>query len=351
MARILLAGICAVLCCCSVQRKHANPNDVVVAFYNAENLFDTLDDPLTNDADKTPEGRDRWGHKRYSRKISAIASVIAGIGQKSTMQTPVLVGLCEVENGDVLDDLVGELRTRGYRFAYVHEDSPDERGIDVALLYRKSFFQPTYHTRSPVILNKNRDTPDPSRDILVVEGWFQKRKLYVLVNHWPSRSGGQLRSYAHRKYAAWIHKRTTDSLLSIDPDARILSMGDFNDNPDDESLIYLADTARPENRMINLMTGLYMKGLGSLAYRDRWYLFDQILVNPNFIKDGNFTFKGAGIYRPAYLKIASGPYKGYPWRTYTAGRYSGGYSDHFPVYVRISLSQPLSPGDTAQDKQ
>lgn len=350
MLKKLLVILGFLIFSCGVQHRQGTTNHYVIAFYNTENLFDTINDPLTRDDDKTPGGRDRWNHQRYRKKIRSLTSAITGIGSGLQNQAPVILGLCEIENKRVLLDLIAQLRAAGFEYGFVHEDSPDERGIDVALLYREDAFQPIHHEVKGVRIKTVNSFLDHSRDILVVKGWLLKQPLYLLINHWPSRSGGQLRSNAYRLHAARMHKTITDSILALDRQARILSMGDYNDNPDDESLLQLSESRLPGGGMYNLMKNLYKQGYGSLAYRDRWYLFDQILVNNNFLQDSSLRIAGVGIHNPSYLSTPAGPYKGYPWRTYASGRYSGGYSDHFPVFIRLDLCEPLVPGDAAEDE-
>ncbi|MGY8915165.1 MAG: endonuclease/exonuclease/phosphatase family protein, partial [Flavobacteriales bacterium] len=191
-----------------------------------------------------------------------------------------------------------------------------------------------------LLLHNDEGERDYTRDQLVVQGFLDTEKIYLIVNHWPSRSGGEARSKPNRIKAAQLDRRIIDSILKTDNTAKILSLGDFNDDPTDTSLritlkVGGARSSKPMEGMFNPMEKLYKKGLGSLAYRDRWNLFDQILLTSNLLNSKTHTYKywKAGIYNPPYIRTTTGRYKGYPFRTYSGGNYTAGYSDHFPVYV------------------
>ena len=310
-----------------------------IAFYNVENLFDTVNDSLYFDDEMTPDGNYNWTFQRYRLKISLIAEVISKIGRSITQTCPDIVGLCEVENLNVIKDLVNHPFLRPYDFKIIHYDSPDERGIDVALIYKSNRFIPISFKSYRLLIFNDSDQRDYTRDQLVVEGLLEGEKFYIIVNHWPSRSGGVARSNPYRKAAARLNRRIIDSVLRLNFDAKIISMGDLNDNPIDRSIKNtLTSTDRENNKspsLVNPMESLYKKGEGSLAYRDQWSLFDQILLSKNLINENrkSYTFWKTGIYHPSFLQTKTGNYKGYPFRTYVGGRYTGGYSDHFPVYA------------------
>ncbi len=310
-----------------------------IAFYNVENLFDTVNDSLYFDDEMTPEGNYNWTLERYKLKITHIAEVISKIGQSTTRTCPDIVGLCEIENLKVIKDLVKHPFLSPYGFNIIHYDSPDERGIDVALIYKGSRFIPMSFNSHRLLIFNNSDQRDYTRDQLVVGGLLEGEELYIIVNHWPSRSGGVARSTPYRKAAARLNRRIIDSVLRLNIDAKIISMGDLNDNPTDSSIKNTLTSPDNENAkspaFFNPMESLYNKGDGSLAYRDQWSLFDQILLSKNLINENrnSYTFWKAGIYHPSFLQNKTGNYKGYPFRTHVAGRYIGGYSDHFPVYA------------------
>ncbi|SFR37855.1 Endonuclease/Exonuclease/phosphatase family protein [Robiginitalea myxolifaciens] len=312
-----------------------------LAFYNVENLFDTRNDSLTDDDERTPESPLQWTRDRYEKKLQHIARVLAEIGRDEARRLPDLIGLCEVENRQVLEDLIRQAPLRDGGYGIVHEDSPDHRGIDVALLYRRSQFIVLEQQFRELKLRTRENRHRKTRDQLIVSGLLNGEPLYLAVNHWPSRSGGQGSTELYRMQAAALQRAILDSLLKFDPKARFISMGDYNDNPDDPSLRYGLGTREfrdslPAWLTYNPMGAFYKKGAGTLAYRDQWSLFDQVLFNGCWFEgDGGYKFWKAGIYNPDYLKTPEGPFKGYPYRTYAGGNYLGGFSDHFPVYALL----------------
>ncbi len=312
-----------------------------IAFYNVENLFDTQNDTLIFDDDRTPNGKDNWTSERYNRKIANIAKVLSQIGEEVTETSPDIIGLCEIENHGVVQDLINHpfLQTKDY--GIVHFDSPDERGIDVALLYKKGVFLPDSFASHRLLLINNEGERDYTRDQLVVGGILDNDPIYFIVNHWPSRSGGEARSRPNRIEAAKLNGRIIDSLQRFDPSSKIISMGDFNDGPKDVSLkrvlgIKGRKKAVTSTDLFNPMEKLFRQGMGSLAYRDKWNLFDQFFFTGSLLNaQGGYRFWKAGIFSPKYLVAKKGKYKGYPFRTYSGGTYTGGYSDHFPVYIYL----------------
>lgn len=312
-----------------------------IAFYNLENLFDTKNDSLVYDDDRTPNGKDNWTEERYWKKIENLSKVISDIGSDYSTLGPDLLGICEMENRKVLEDLINHPELQKNHYGIVHFDSPDERGIDVGLLYRKSSFIPISFVSRRLLLSNAEGFRDYTRDQLVVEGLLDNERIYVIVNHWPSRSGGELRSRPYRLKAAELNKRIIDSLRYLDPSAKILSMGDFNDDPISPSLKKILKVRGKEKGLDSLglygpMEKIFKKGVGSLAYRDQWNLFDQIYMSANFVKSSEgYRFWKADVFNPPYIIDPKGKYKGYPLRTYAGGNYIGGYSDHFPVYIHL----------------
>ena len=318
-----------------------------IAFYNIENLFDIENDSLTFDDDRTPEGKDNWTQERYLKKVENISKVLSEIGTEVTKTSPDIIGLCEVENKKVVEDLVNHPNLIDKGYGIVHFDSPDERGIDVAFLYKKSAFIPNTFKSHRLLLSNAEGFRDYTRDQLVVGGFLDNEQIHFIVNHWPSRSGGEARSKPFRIAAATLNKRIIDSIIRLDINAKIISMGDFNDDPTDASLKKILKTKG--NRMLiedydlfNPMEKLYKKGIGSLAYRDKWNLFDQFFFTANLLNDEkkNYSFWKVAVHNPPYLLSQSGKYKGYPFRTYAGGSYIGGYSDHFPVYMYLIRKSP-----------
>ncbi len=315
-----------------------------IAFYNVENLFDTEDDPITFDDDRTPNGKDRWTDAIYEDKVKKMASVIAEVGQEVANNAPALIGLAEVENRKTVEALANDPQLLAKDYGIAHFDSPDRRGIDVALLYQKSLFKTTSISKHELIIydNDNRDERRFTRDQLLVSGMLDGDKIHVIVNHWPSRSGGEARSRTKRIAAAELNMKLIDSLQSIDPYAKIITMGDLNDDPTSPSVKKTMNAQGKREKvkdqgLFNPMESMYKKGLGTLAYRDGWNLFDQIIITEPLIRKefDSYRFFKAGIHNKNYLSNPKGRYKGYPYRSFANGGYTGGYSDHFPVYIYL----------------
>lgn len=314
-----------------------------VAFYNLENLFDYEDDPLTFDDDRTPEGKDHWTQEIYEAKLANMAKVISEIGQDLTGTSPAIIGVCEIENRRVLEDLLNHEPLVKKDYGIVHFDSPDRRGIDVALLYKKKLFTPTNYKAYELIIYDDQDRSKRifTRDQLLVSGMLDGEKIHFIVNHWPSRSGGEARSRPKRIKAAELNMKIMDSLFSEDPYAKIITMGDFNDDPTSPSIhdVLKAKSERDDmkiRQLYNPMEDMFKKGLGTLAYRDGWNLFDQIIISTELAKKdySSYRFYKAGIFNKNYLATPRGKYKGYPFRSFANG-FTGGYSDHFPVFIYL----------------
>jgi hypothetical protein len=315
-----------------------------VAFYNLENLFDTENDPLTYDDDRTPDGKDHWTEEIYQDKLKNMAKVMAEIGAEVSGNTPAIIGVCETENRKVLEDLVNQETLIKQDYGIIQFDSPDRRGIDVALLYKKKLFTPTHYKAKELLIYDDNDKSKRvfTRDQLVVSGMLDGEKIHLIVNHWPSRSGGEKRSRSKRIKAAKLNRQIIDSIFSDDPYAKIITMGDLNDDPTNPSVKDHLNAKRKVSNLdikelYNPMEDLAKQGYGSLAYRDSWNLFDQIIISTELTKKdfSSYRFYKAGIYNETYLVNAHGRYKGYPYRSFASGSYTGGYSDHFPVYIYL----------------
>ena len=315
-----------------------------IAFYNLENLFDTENDPLTYDDDRTPDGKDHWTEEIYQDKLKNMAKVMAEIGAEVSGSAPTIIGVCETENRKVLEDLVNQETLVEQDYGIIQFDSPDRRGIDVALLYKKKLFTPTHYKAKELLIYDDNDKSKRvfTRDQLVVSGMLDGEKIHLIVNHWPSRSGGEKRSRSKRIKAAKLNRQIIDSIFSDDPYAKIITMGDFNDDPTNPSVKDHLNAKRKANNLAikelyNPMEDLAKQGYGSLAYRDSWNLFDQIIISTELTKKdfSSYRFYQAGIYNKTYLVNAHGRYKGYPYRSFASGSYTGGYSDHFPVYIYL----------------
>lgn len=302
-----------------------------IGFYNVENLFDTTDDPETLDDDFTPRGKKKWHFKRYQNKIKKLSSVISQMGAERSLYAPAIVGLVEVENSKVVQDLVYHPNLSKHYFDYVHYDSPDERGIDVALLYNKQLFELISSETFPLYLEDEDGTRDYTRDILLVTGKLKGTLVHILVNHWPSRRDGA-ESTAHKRIAAAnLARRIKANLVVEDAEARVIFMGDFNDDPTSESI----REHLVQEDLYNPMESIHAKGKGSLTYANKWNLFDQIIFTKNLLGGtGNaLQFKHAEVFNKKWLKVFKGKLKGNPFRTYIGPWYQGGFSDHFPVYA------------------
>ena len=307
-----------------------------IAFYNLENLFDTINDPNILDDDFTPKGDLNWNKSRYAEKLRKLSTIISKIGKAETGDAPVFLGVAEVENKKVLKDLIATEALATLNYDFVHHNSPDERGIDTALLYRKDVFEVLESRSYTLHINNAEGLRDYTRDILYIHGTLEGVELFILVNHWPSRREGVALSNPKRIAAAKRNREIIAEIQAKNPEARILIMGDFNDDPQSEAVCDHLVSIDFYNPMIFLLT----RYAGSLTHRGDWYLFDQIILSPNWMKayDNPLEYKKSAIYNPGALREQEGRFKGNPLRTYAGDNYLGGASDHFPVYVVFKKS-------------
>ncbi|NIK91108.1 endonuclease [Mangrovimonas sp. CR14] len=308
-----------------------NKKQYTVAFYNLENLFDTYDDELTQDNEFLPDSVKKWTFKRYLNKLRKLGFAISQIGENETGFPPALVGLSEVENELVLRDLISSQHLAHIHYDFVHFDSPDERGIDVALLYNKKVFHKLKASRHALDIFNVDGEKDYTRDILHVSGLFDGEKVHVIVNHWPSRREGLEESNIKRMAASNKVMEIMETILYEEPEAKFIILGDFNDNPDTESIKNLVNN----QDLFNPMEQVYSKSRGTTRHDFVWDLFDQIILSTSFFEriPGTLTYLKADIFDEDFLKLFRGPFKGEPFRTYVGTKYKGGYSDHFPVYL------------------
>ncbi|MDC1365106.1 endonuclease/exonuclease/phosphatase family protein, partial [Algibacter sp.] len=277
------------------------------------------------------------------RKITNMARVIAEIGKDATHNTPAILGVCEVENKDVLEDIVNDSTLLEKNYGIVHFDSPDSRGIDVALLYQKSLFTPISSSAHELkIYDTQTQKRITTRDQLLVSGKLEGDLIHIIVNHWPSRRGGEARSRPKRVAAAKLNKRILDSLQAHDPYAKLIIMGDLNDDPTNPSVKNVLKAKKKRKKvdfkgLYNPFEKFYRDGLGTTAYRDNWSLFDQIIVSKTLLEKDytSFRYYQAGIFNKNYLITPKGKYKGYPFRSWNDSGFSNGFSDHFPVYIYL----------------
>lgn len=306
-------------------------NKQTIAFYNIENLFDIKDDPKTNDNDFLPSSVKKWTYKRYENKLNKLGFAISNIGQKETGKHPVIVGLAEVENKKALKNLLASKHLRDCNYRFVHYDSLDERGIDVALLYDTTRFEVLNSETFSIQLTDEDGTPDYTRDILLITGLLKGEEIHVIVNHWSSRREGEKETEPKRITSANKVIEIIENLRLQDVHAKIIVMGDFNDDPSSNSIKYLVK----ESNLYNPMETLRSFSRGTTNYNRQWNLFDQIMFSTNFFEStpNKLQYDIANIFDEDFLKLYKGKFKGTPFRTYVGKKYQGGYSDHFPVYV------------------
>ena len=317
---------------------------LAVGFYNLENLFDTINDPHNpGDDEFTPEGKKHWNSKRYWHKIHHMAYAISKIAvdKKFGIKGLSVLGVSEVEHKSVLEDIVKDSLLKSRNYKIIHYESPDHRGIDVALLYNPKVFKVEHSKQVPL---KIKDKPNfHTRSQLVVTGKLMGEHFAFIVNHWPSRYGGEKRSLPFRIAAAKLAYHLIDSLKKDNPNIKIVLMGDLNDDPISKSIKkYLHSKGIKSevgpNDVYNPFEKLFKEGIGSLAYHDNWDLFDNMFVTPNMLMKNKNDLNGwkffkARVFNKEFLKQKDGKFAGYPFRTYVGDNFMGGYSDHFPVYI------------------
>lgn len=338
MTRYFLAICLAAISIGSFSQKRQSAT-YPIAFYNVENLFDTERDYTIQDEDFTPEGKYNWTKDRYNKKLNNLAYVIHQLGTEERPEGVAILGVAEVENLKVLQDLIdtGELKNRKY--GIVHYDSPDRRGIDVGLIYDKRVFEVLSHKIYPFTLPGQK--APKTRDILVVSGLLDGEPLSILVNHWPSRRGED--SEHLRERAGRICKQIADSIYKRNNKAGIIIMGDMNDDPKDRSTriaLGAKKDAKDVQRggLYNTMWNIHESGMGTLKYKGAWNLFDQIILSESLLKKGRskLNFERAEIFNKDFLFQKSGNYEGYPLRTFSGRTFLNGYSDHFPTLIYLS---------------
>jgi len=324
----------------SGQQGH-DTNSERIVFYNVENLFDIFNDFLKRDDEFTPEGDRNWNNDKFYKKLNNIYRVVIGVGE---WNPPVIVGLCEIENRFVLNKLVYQTPLKTFDYKIIHEESPDRRGIDVAMIYRSSGFTPmeykTIGIRFPF------DTASRTRDILHVKGVLSgEDTIHLFVNHWPSRYGGYLETKPKREFVASVLRKHIDSLIKAEYSPNIIIMGDFNDEPWDESLeivlnAKLDTTGLQSDDLYNLMSA-YQKDWngGTSKYLEDWNTIDQFIISANLVNRKQklqVSAKGAQIYNPEFLLEDDFKHLGKkPYRTYVGFSYNRGYSDHLPIYIDL----------------
>lgn len=307
---------------------------LAIGFYNCENFFDTIDDPNKDDIENTPTP------EVFAQKVHNIATVFQKLGTDVTPDGPAVIGLAEVENDNVLKAVTSQPELKNRNYKYVWFPTPDVRGISTAMIYNPKYFKVLSSRPVHVPLESLGETR-PTRDVLYVCGILAGDTVHILVNHWPSKSGGEARSMPGRRLAAQVDKNLVDSLMKDNPKNKVLLMGDLNDNPTSDGVINVLQ-ARADKKNVgpadiyNPWINMYKNGLGTESYRGEWNLIDQIMITGTFMQNPNdkWQYFKHEIYNRDFLKNQIGKDKGLPHRSYTANHvWDNGFSDHFPVVM------------------
>lgn len=315
-----------------------------VAFYNLENLFDITHDDGKNDYDFLPDGSYHWNQQKYSHKLANMAKALADLGTDYTPNGASIIGVSEIENDHVMDDLVAQepLKARGYK--YIHFEGPDKRGVDCALIYNPKAFKVKKAFHKPYVYEKAEDSNRATRPFLCVQGTLAGDPLTVIVCHWPSR--GAVAYY--RDIAGKQVRQMTDSIFKAEPGMHIIVMGDMNDDPDNSSMAKYLGAKRHKADVKNgdfynpWWEVLRGKGQGTLSYQGGWNLFDQIVLSKSLLSEDKsyrtLTLRNHHIFRRDYLLQQEGRFKGTPKRTHSGGVWLDGFSDHLPTVVYLLKS-------------
>lgn len=332
---LVLISAALIIVSCSEQKK-----EYTIAFYNVENLFDTINHPDKWDDDFTPEGKLKFNTERYQDKLNKLSLVLSSI---DTLSLPSIVGLCEIENRKVIEDLCNQSALSSGNYGIAHTESPDKRGIDCALIYKKSDFK--YIKHEVINIQFPWEPEYTTRDILHVEGVLGKKDtVHVFVNHWPSRRGGQEKSEKNRVFVAEQLKKAIDKIQTSNADAKIMVMGDFNDEPNNISVSTTLNAGNNQSStnpsdLYNLVYNMDVKGEGTYNYRGNWNMLDHIIVSSSLInqeKGLTTSYDAARIFNEEWICYKNKQGVLVPSRTYGGPNYYGGFSDHFPVYFKVS---------------
>lgn len=312
----------------------------VIGFYNLENLYDTVNNPNVSDEEFLPESDRRYNSRIYWDKLDRLSTVLSMMGTDINPDGLGILGVAEIENDTVLNDLIKMPKLKERKWKIVHYDSPDLRGVDVALLYNPKYFTVLHSAPLFVQLPGGSKESFYTRDVLYVKGVMDGDTVHVFVNHWPSRSGGEERSIPARAAAAGVAKKRIDSLMAINPASKIILMGDLNDDPVSPSLTKVIGSkgdikdVKP-SEIYNPWVDMYKKGIGTTPYQDAWSLFDQVIFSGAWLnkeQEGYHYYKSV-IFNREFMVQKTGKWRGYSKRTWDGITYNYGYSDHFPVYV------------------
>ncbi len=325
----------------TAQQKLTSDKSFVVMSYNVENLYDTINDPDKDDEEFLPDGKNKWTSERYLKKLEQLSKVIAAPNEKNL---PAVIGFYEVENKKVVQDLAATAKLKKGKYTVINYPSPDKRGIDVAMMYRKSKFNVL--SSKALYVRLPEEPPYPTRDILMVKGVSGKTDtLYFFFNHWPSRRGGENESEKNRIAAAGVLRKAVDSISVNSPNANIIIMGDFNDYPNNKSITETlsADTlynAGKKSGLFNLCYNYESKNEGTFNYKGDWGMLDQFIVSYHLINKKNgwhVNTDAAKILKENWmLYFNKETQESKPNATYGGSNYYGGYSDHLPVYMELT---------------
>ena len=334
MKRLLISMLLLVALFPAVTNAQKKQKMFGVAFYNLENLFDTIaNNQYGRDLEYTPTGDNKWDSRKYWAKIKNLSYSISQLKTKYTPDGPAVIGCSEIENRGVLEDLVKAEAIKDWNLQIVHHDSPDRRGIDVGLLYNPKYFKVINVT------NHRLDIGYPTRDQMCVVGLLGGSRTAIIVNHWPSRRGGSEASSPSREKAAALTRHICDSLYKIDPKMGVIIMGDLNDDPSNKSVAEVIGAVKNpkdcrEGGYYNPFWKKLDDGIGSYMYNHGWDLFDQIIINYNLLEGvGGLKYYDAKVWNSDFLLQKTGQYKGYPLRTFSSGVWTNGYSDHLPTEI------------------
>jgi hypothetical protein len=339
MLKRLSVTVWFIAICAVAMAQTKNYKMALVGFYNLENLFDTIDGP-NDDTEFLPTGGNRYTGKVYRDKLGKLEEVLSQIGTDMSPDGLAMFGCAEIENITVLQDLVAQPKLAKRNYKIVHYDSPDLRGIDVGFIYNPKYFKVLGSDHLFVPLRDDDGSIRYTRDVLWVSGIMDGDTVHVFVNHWPSRRGGEEASAPGRALAASTGKKVIDSLMAINPNTKVLLMGDLNDDPLSPSVAQVLGAKGDQNKvqpggLFNPWAKYFKEGIGTLAYNDSWNLFDQIIISAGFLpkEQQGYFYHQAHIFSKQFMMQKSGRFKGYPLRTYDGSVYNGGYSDHFPVFI------------------
>ncbi|MBQ0080679.1 MAG: endonuclease/exonuclease/phosphatase family protein [Alistipes sp.] len=343
MKKLLLLSLLAATAICVFAQKPR-----VVAFYNLENLFDTINDPEKNDEEFLPQSKRAWNTIKYQKKLSNMDKVLFDLAVEAGKEFPTVIGVCEAENRGVLEDLISQDKLSHANYRICHFDSPDRRGIDCAFLYRPDVFK--LEGMKSIKFNMPGRPDFITRDFVTMWGTIEEEPFFFVVTHWPSRLGGKEASAALRNAAAKQCREFADSVRKLNPSTKVMIMGDLNDDATDSSITEVLGAKEKvkdvkDGDMYNPFISLLKAGYGTIAYRDAWGLFDNIILSGNLVNqkaNGWHIIKKQGrkfygnIFVSSYMIQQEGQFKGYPLRTFTGNDFQGGFSDHLPVYILIS---------------